>query len=119
MSSTHEVKCRKCGIHIAWWSQFTNIQYKDEYTCQGRVWRKRIGWWQCIDSSGKKIWTSNYKPSKQQLKDAPYIKTVKPLTKELWPCSIQNYTTYCEKCAKELNYKCPFCGKELKLTRKH
>ena len=41
----------------------------------------------------------------------------KKLTKELRNCSMINNSQYCEKCAKELNYKCPDCGKEIKLVR--
>jgi DNA-directed RNA polymerase subunit RPC12/RpoP len=119
MHSTHEVSCKICWTKLAFWSGFgDNMQFANEYECQGKVFRKMKGWWQGFNSSGKKMWSGNFKPTKRDLKgDLKHIKTIKPLTKELTYCSIVNNTQFCEKCAKELNYKCPVCGKEIKLTR--
>lgn len=120
MSSTHDVNCRKCGKKIAWWSQFDNIQYQDEYECQGEIWKKWKGQWQGLNSSGKRVWSGNFKPSIRELKDddMKHVKTIKPLTKELWPCSLENQTQYCRECAKELDFRCPKCGGNIKLIRK-
>ena len=109
--STHDIYCKKCRCHIAWWSMYDNIQYQDEYECCGKVWKKLEGYW-----CGKK-WTGNFKPTKSYMKEIG-ITSVKPKTKELRHCSIINYSQYCSKCAKELHYKCPDCGKKIKLVRK-
>ena len=37
MSSTHDVNCKICGGKLAWWSQWDNIQYADEYTCKAAI----------------------------------------------------------------------------------
>jgi len=112
MSSTHDVICRKCGKNIAWWSQWDNIQYRDEYECQGKVWQKYEHW-----HFGKT--QSNAEPTPEYVIEC-YGKPlkVKRHSKELWHCSIVNNTQYCEECAKELKYRCPKCGGEIKLTRK-
>jgi hypothetical protein len=121
MHSTHDVFCRKCGKNLAFWSGFgDNMQFADEYQCQGKVWKKHVGYWQGLNSSRKRIWSGNFKPTKRYLKEEGMrlVKEIKPFTKEKWPCYIEHETYFCKDCAKELKYKCPKCKGEIKLTRK-
>lgn len=110
--STHNVYCKKCRTQIAFWSMFDNFQYKDEYECCGRVWQKQDNYWKL-----KKTTFCGHYPDEDQIKEAGEG-IPKKVTKKLTWCSIKNHTQYCEECAKKMNFKCPNCGKEIKLTRK-
>lgn len=120
MHNTHDVSCKKCGKKLAFWSGYgDNMQFVNEYECQGKVFRKCKGEWQGLNSSGRKIWSGNFKPTKTYIKGEimQNVMIVKPLTKELVFCHIENYTQFCENCAKKLKYKCPICKGKIKLTR--
>ena len=110
MHSTHDVNCKKCGKSLAFWSGFgDNYQYDDEYQCTGRVWKYHEFW----------TWskTTSYRDNKPTLKETGGIKPIHHI-KELWDCWMVNESYYCADCAKQLKYKCPKCGKKIKLTRK-
>lgn len=112
MSSTHNIYCLRCGIQIASWSQYHNFQFKDEYECCGRVWQKRENYWRI----GKTTYCG-HRPDNNEIKRGGGIKKLKQITKELVSCCFKNKTVFCGECVKELNYKCPKCGKEIKLSR--
>jgi hypothetical protein len=113
MHSTHDVFCRKCGKNLAFWSGFgDNMQYYDEYECQGRVWRKNEHW-----HYGKT--QTNRKPTNEDMiEEHGKVMKVTHHMKELWYCFLVNETYFCEDRAKKLNYICPKCKGEIKLTRK-
>jgi len=109
MHSTHDIYCKKCGKNLAFWSGFgDNMQFADEYQCTGNVWKYHEYW-----KYGK---TTAYRDSVPTLEETGGKKATHH-TKELWPCHFQNDTYFCADCAKKLNYKCPICGKEIKLMR--
>jgi predicted restriction endonuclease len=102
MCSTHEEKCRDCGIKLAWWSMFDNIQSEDEYHCQG------------VTNKNGKLLSSNYK----KLTDEEYNSLCRKEDKKVTLCKVEHNTTFCKKCAKKLDYRCPVCGGEITLSRK-
>ena len=113
MHSTHDVNCKICGKSLAFWSGFRdNMQFADEYECQGEIRRKYEHW-----HFGKT--TSNCKPTqKYMIEEYGKVMKVKHHMTEMWPCHLENYTQFCADCAKKLKYKCPVCGGRIILTRK-
>jgi len=121
-----DVNCKKCSKHLAWWDSFTNIQYDNEYQCSAIITHHNKGKRKHPDN---KLIMDNVIPYNEKKYDE-----IKRLTIDIWKvtyvkgktihrdnwsyCEIVNKTVYCEKCAKELNYKCPICGGTIVLVRK-
>lgn len=118
MHSTHEVNCKICGKKLAFWSGFgDNMQFANEYECQGSVMIPRKNTWRL----GMHTY-HGFKPTKAQIKND--IKEQKGnvelirVTEESTSCYVQHDTYFCENCAENLKYKCSTCGGKIKLTRK-
>lgn len=107
MSSTHDVNCKNCGKHLAWWSQWDNIQYADEYQCKGAIRTRNNEFLMNVFSD-------------KDFKKLNVIKKEKRLGFTRWTyCKIKNHTYYCETCAKKLKHRCSVCGGKIVLTRKY
>ena len=92
MSSAHNIYCKSCGIKIAYWSAFDNIQLEEEWECNGQFRRT------CPPDS----WIKG--KSKYFGGDCP--KGARQLKTEIKPCALYFDTKYCPICAKKQHYKC-------------
>lgn len=121
MHSTHDVNCKRCGKPLAFWSGFgDNMQFANEYECQGNVRRKREHWHYGKTETNQKPTLKEIKYEISRLKKMGIYKLIKVIyhKTELIPCYLYNFTLFCENCAKSLHYKCPICKGKIKLTRK-
>ena len=112
MRSEH-IYCKVCGKELAWWNMFTNIQYEDEYECQGKFRRLTHGkLWKSKD--GKSILHSSRKDTENKKEYPIEVKS------EILPCALYYHTKYCKSCVRKIKYKCvrPRCKGKIVLVRR-
>jgi len=88
------VYCKECGEELAWWDQFTNMQYKEEWECTGEFRKKTDHLWRSKDG---KMTLYARKPDKEH--------PIK-VNSEMKYCALCRHTKYCRKCAYKLKFRC-------------
>ena len=103
------VYCKVCGKKLAWWDMFTNIQYEDEYECQGKFRKKLVDVW--ISKDRKTTTHGGKKPP------SPGAKLLKS---EMNYRSLYYHTKYCKSCVRKIKGKCvrPRCKGPIRLTHR-
>ena len=106
------VYCKECGKELAWWDKFTNIQYEDEYECDGKFRRLTSMVWKSKD--GKNTLYARRRDVEDRKKYPIEVKS------KLLYCALYHKTKYCHSCARKLKYKCsrPRCTGVLRLVRR-
>jgi len=107
------IYCKVCNKELAWWDMFTNLQYEDEYECQGKF--RRLTHGKLWGTKDGKSFLHSRKRDADDIKEYP-----KEIKSETLPCALYHHTKYCESCARKLKYKCgrPKCKGILRLIRR-
>ena len=112
------VYCKLCGKKLAWWDMFSNIQYEDEYECDGEFKERVHNMYR--DKSGSNVTTFTMDGGKSAKKDIKLPEGAKRIKYQMRPCALRNHTKFCPTCAKKSGYKCTQlkCKGHLRLVRR-
>ena len=109
MVHSETVYCKDCNKELAHWDMFLNLQYEEEWECNGKyretlkegeAWRSKSG--------RDVLW------AREPDKEHPY-----PKRRDWTYCCIRFKTKYCRKCAEKRHFKCgrPRCKGRLVRVR--
>lgn len=113
MVYSETVYCKECGKEIAFWDMFSNLQYEDEYECDGNFRKSTKGdLWKSKD--GKHQLHAHKRDEEDKIKYPILVKS------ETLLCALYHKTKYCKSCARKLKYKCgrARCRGILRLVRR-
>ena len=100
---THYVFCKDCRKELAFWSMFDNLQYEEEWECNGKFRRKAHNVFK--SKNGKRVSCFVMDGGANTVIDSPES-NMRRVKYEMWPCSLSRNTKYCRKCAQRRHFKC-------------
>lgn len=112
---THYVYCKDCRKEIAWWGGGMNVQYHEEWVCQGKVMEdvSKRNVFRHTDGHKSAVFVMDGGAGTQVATPRDAVKVMEQETH----CSVINKTTFCRGCARKHDFKCPECGGDIKLER--
>lgn len=108
MVHNETVYCKKCGKELAWWDMFTNIQFKEEWECQGKF-KKRVHN-VYLDKERHRVAKFIMDGGASKNKDIKLPSGAKRVKYEMKSCALHNHTFFCRECSYKLKFKCPICN---------
>ena len=112
MVHSETVYCKECRKELAWWDMFSNLQYDEEWECQGEFKERVHNVY--INKEGYKIAEFVMDGGASQGKDIKLPDGAKRVKYEMKRCALHNRTFFCRKCAYKLKFKCPKCGASIR-----
>ncbi len=111
MVHNETVYCIKCGRKIADWDMFSNLQWEEEWECQGES-KERVH--NVYEKDGRQVASFVMDGGESIGKDIKLPKGAKRIKYEMKSCALRNHTFFCRDCAYKVRFKCPKCGASIR-----